>query len=336
MAITLADAALNTLSDVDLAVIDEFRKESWLLDNLTFDEAVNPVGGGATMTYAYTRLKTERSAAFRAVNNEYTAAQAERERVSTDLKQLGGVFQVDRVLAHNGPSQTDEVTFQMGQVIKSSTAKFQDEVINGDTGVDANGFDGLDKILTGASTEIIPGGSSMYVDWRLGTTINTEALSHSAIDLLDQLVAMLDSPATGLLMNKTMRTIVRGIARRAGFWTREKNEFGQVVEYFHDTPLIDLGAKPGSNNPIIPIETRDADGAGGGGNITSLTDIYAVSLGQDSVHGVKSSNGPLIQTWLPDFSTAGAVKKGEVELGPVALAVKKTKSIAVLRNIKVG
>jgi hypothetical protein len=40
--ITLADAHLNALEDLDHLVIDEFRKSSWLLDNLTFHDAVNP------------------------------------------------------------------------------------------------------------------------------------------------------------------------------------------------------------------------------------------------------------------------------------------------------
>lgn len=40
MAITLADAKLNTQEDYDPAVIDEFRKNSVLLDSLVFDTAV--------------------------------------------------------------------------------------------------------------------------------------------------------------------------------------------------------------------------------------------------------------------------------------------------------
>ena len=51
MAVTLAEAKNNAVDDVDVAVIDEFRKESAILDALVFDDVVNPVGGGATMTY---------------------------------------------------------------------------------------------------------------------------------------------------------------------------------------------------------------------------------------------------------------------------------------------
>jgi hypothetical protein len=58
-------------------------------------------------------------------------------------------------------------------------------------------------------------------------------------------------------------------------------------------------------------------------------------VGLDAFHGVSTAGGQLVQTWLPDFSSAGAVKKGEVELGPVAVALKATKAAAVLRGIKV-
>ena len=38
--------------------------------------------------------------------------------------------------------------------------------------------------------------------------------------------------------------------------------------------------------------------------------------------------------WLPDFSTSGAVKKGEVEMN-AAIALKASKAAGVFRNIKV-
>lgn len=331
MAITLADAKLNTQDDIDLTVIDEFRKESWLLDNLAFDPATNPAGGGATMTYGYTRLKTERAAAFRAINSEFTAAQAVRERKSTDLKVLGGSFEIDRVLANLGPSASNEVAFQMSQVIKSTRTKFQDEVINGDVAADANGFDGLDKALAGSSTELIPG-TAKYVDW---TAIDTQDKAHSAMDLLDEFLSILDGTPTAILANRKAITRLRSLARRAGYFERTKDDFGRTVESYNGIVFVDLGAKPASNDPIIPIETRDPDGAGAGGEQTGLTDIYAVRLGLDGFHGVTTVGSNLILTHMPDFSTAGAVKKGEIEMGPVSVVLKQTKAAAVLRNVKV-
>ncbi|MFG6377989.1 MAG: phage capsid protein, partial [Lachnospiraceae bacterium] len=68
MAVTLAEAQKNVQDDLQIGVIDEFRKSSFILDHITFDDAVSPTGGGATLTYGYTRLTTQPTAAFRKVN----------------------------------------------------------------------------------------------------------------------------------------------------------------------------------------------------------------------------------------------------------------------------
>jgi len=81
----------------------------------------------------------------------------------------------------------------------------------------------------------------------------------------------------------------------------------------------------------VDVHVSTAGGSGLGG----LTDIYAVRFGLDAFHGV-SVPGNLINQWLPDFTTAGAVKKGEVEMGPVAVVLKASKAAGVLRNCKVA
>lgn len=335
MAITLADAKLNTTDDLDLMVIDEFRKSSWLLDNLTFDQAVNPAGGGATLTYGYTRVVSERGAAFRPYNTEYATAQAKRQRYTVDLSPLGGAFEVDRVLANLGPAATNEVAFQMRQQIKAARTFFSDQVINGvrdETPEAEQGFDGLDVALSGSSTEM---GAGESVDWTGATLGTDQAKAHEALDLLDEFLSQLDGEPSALLGNKKTLARVRSLARRAGYYTRSENAFGQTVESYNGIPFVNLGDKAGSTDPIIPVESRDVDGAGAGGTITGLSDLYAVRLGEDGFHAVSTTGAALVRQWLPDFSTQGAVKKGEVELGPVATVLKATKAAAVLRNIKV-
>lgn len=332
MPVTLAQAKLNAQDDLDMLVIDEFRKSSAILDALTFHDAVNPSGGGSTLTYGYHRLITQPTAAFRAINSEYVASEVTKQRYTTDLKVLGGSFQIDRVLA--GIAAGAEVTLQMSQKIKATRTKFQDEVINGDTAVDADGFDGLDKALTGSSTELIPNSTTTkYVDWTAVTSVDDTP--HQAIDLLDEFLALLDGEPTMLLANKKALAKVRSIARRAGYYSRDRNDFGQGVERYGNVLLVDPGDKAGTSTPIIPIETRDPDGAGAGGNITGLTDIYAVRFGLDGFHGVSVAGGQLVNTWMPDFTKSGAVKTGEVEMGPVTVALKATKAAGVLRNVKV-
>ena len=44
-----------------------------------------------------------------------------------------------------------------------------------------------------------------------------------------------------------------------------------------------------------------------------------------------STTGDLFAQWLPNFDDAGAVKPGEVELGPVAIAAKRTRGAGAFR-----
>jgi hypothetical protein len=324
--VTLAQAKLNATDDLDVAVIDEFRKESYVLDNMPFDDVVNAAGGGATLTYGYTRLVTESAAAFRAINAEYTKSEATKQRITVDLKVFGGAFDIDRVLA--GIARGAEVTLQMQQKIKAARALFHDAFINGDSAVDANSFDGLDKALTGTTTEFRP---LQATDW---TGINSESAAHDQLDALDEFLALLDGEADAILGNKKAIGKVRALARRAGYFTRDRNDFGRQVERYGNIVLVDMGDKPGSSSPIVPIETRDPDAGGAGGNVTGLTDLYAVRFGTDALHGISRAGAPLIQQWLPNFDEAGAVKTGEVEM-VAATALKRTKAAGVFRNIKV-
>lgn len=98
MAITLAEVQKNVQDDLQMGIIDEFRKSSWLLDNLTFDDVVSPTGGGSTFTYGYTRVITQPIASFRAINSEYTKSNVSKQRYTADLKVFGGAFEIDRVL----------------------------------------------------------------------------------------------------------------------------------------------------------------------------------------------------------------------------------------------
>lgn len=334
--VTLAQAKLNATDDIDVQIIDEFRKSSALLDAMTFDDAVSPTGGG-TLIYGYTRQATQRAAAFRAINAEYTPTEVTKARFTVELKPLGGSFQIDRV-SHRLGRAAAETSFQLAELIKATRTKFSDAVINGDTAVDANGFDGLKKALVGSSTElgITDGSVTAGLDWR-AATIDTQPEAFAAIEWLDALLDALNSREdVVILANTAAITRIRSIARYAGYLTQAEDAFGRRIETYAGVRFIDMGEKAGSSSLIIPTETRDLDLGAGTTNVTGLTDVYAVRLGMDAFHGVAEVNSPLVRTWLPDFTTAGAVKTGEVEMGPVAVALKATKAAAKLTNVKVA
>lgn len=325
MPISLAEGKNNATTDMDVAVIDEFRMTGAIADSLIFDDVVNPAGGGNTLTYGYRRLVTQATASTREINTEYTDQNVTTEPVVTELAVLGGSFAVDRVVAKIGPAASGSVALNMSQKIKSTNAKFADLVINGDKATDANGFDGLDKALNGSSTEFNAAGTTDWSDF----DTNPRA-EHKALDVIDEFLGTLDGAATVLVGNARVLARVRAAVRRAGMYTRNPVEAlvddqGRPIERetYGNITLIDAGAKAGSNDPIIPITA-------------GLTSLYAYRVGLDGFHGISTIGGSIAQAWLPDFTKAGAVKRGEVELGPIGVALKSTKAAAVFRNIKVA
>jgi len=318
MAVTLAEAKKNVQDDLQIGVIDEFQKSNWLLNNLQFDDVVSPTGGGATLTYGYTRLITQPTAAFRAINTEYTPQEVTKQRYNADLKVFGGTFQIDRVIAGMG-GIASEVTLQMSQKIKAAQALFNNTVINGDSAVDAQAFDGLEKAITGSTTEYNPAAA---ID--LSSSSAVDANYKVFLDEIDEFLALLDGKPTALLTNAKLLAKIRACARRSSSFTETKDEFGRNISAYDGIPLIDVGEKPGSNQLVIPIDAT-----------LKTTSLYAVRLGMDGFHGISMAGQPPIKTWLPDFSTAGAVKSGEVEM-VAAVALKATKAAGVMRKLKVG
>ena len=324
MAVTLAEAKNNALEDYDPFVIDEFRKSSVILDSLIFDDAVNPAGGGATLDYSYRRQETQPTAEFRAINTEYLPSTTTTKKYSTTLAVLGGAFEIDRILANIGPKGSDEVTRNINDKVKAAITLFQDTVINGDVGVNDKAFDGLDKALTGSSTEMKP--TSDTYDW---TDLEGEK-GNKAIDTLDEFLDLLDGTPTIVVGNKKALARVRAMVRRTSMYVREPidglaNANGRPIsrESYGGILFADAGEKAGSNDPIIPIAE---DGT---------TSLYAYRVGLDGFCGITTTDGTLVKTWLPDFTQPGAVHRGEVELGPVGVALKATKAAGVLRKIKV-
>lgn len=315
MAVTLAQARLNVTDDLQAGIIDEFAKSSYILNNIPFADVVSPVGGGATLTYAYTRQITQPTADFRKINAEYTTHEVQKQRYTTDLKVFGGAFEIDRIIAGMG-GIVDEVAWQSAQKVKAASALFSDTIINGNSSVDEDVFDGLDVALTGSDTEV-----TNSID--LSTSANVTSNYMAFLDILDEFLSKLDGAPSALLMNGNMAAKLRAVARRASMYQTTKDNYGRQVEMYGNIPFIDLGAKPGSNDPIVA--TKSGDGT---------SPIYAVRFGMDAFHAISMAGQPPVKIWLPDFNTAGAVKKGEVEM-VAGCALKTTKSCGVLRGVKI-
>ena len=294
MAITLEEAKKNVQDDLQMGVIDEFQKSNWILEHIPFDDAVSPTGGGATPSYSYTRLKTQPTAEFREINKEYTPSEVTKERHTVEIKLFGGAYEIDRVIASMG-GIVSEVELQQAQKIKAAQALFNDTFINGDSGVNTKAFDGLDKALTGSSTEYNKGNT---ID--LSTSELVTNNFQYFLDMLDEFLGGLDGTPSFIAGNNKLIAKLRACARRASMYSVTKDNWGNQVESYGGIPFIDMKTKPGTNDEVIDIDSSSGE-----------TSLYVARLGMDGLHAVSFAGVAPVQTWLPDFTRSEERRVGK-------------------------
>lgn len=329
MPVTLEQAKVAMATPYEQNVIDEFRRRSFLMDQLTYDNAVSPGTGGSNLVYGYTQLKTPATAQFRNINEDYTPQEAVRASKTVPLKILGGSYQIDRVIQSTS-GQINEAAFQSRQKIIGAANLFHYTVINGDSAVDEKSFDGLNKMLTGTDTEL-------NTDKILDLTDPT-ADKYAILEALDAFLAELDGRPSMIMGNTKLITKLKGAARRAGYMTQSEDAFGRTVQGYDGIPFVDLGyfaeveGENTTTKPVIDVHTREINET----EVTGLTDLYAVNLALDGFHGVTTTGENAgIRAYLPNFNSPGTVKTGDVEM-VAGIALKQTRKAGVLRNIKVS
>ena len=328
MAITLNDMREGMTDKVKAGVIDVFLKESAVLQELPFDDAIS-AAGGSTLVYGYVQEKLPAQTAFRALNTEYEPNEAQVEKKSVELKIFGGSFNIDRVLKQ-AEGMFNSVAFQMKEKIKAAVALFHDSMINGDAAVDANGFDGLDKFLVGQKTEY---NTDAYIDLSTKT-----ALEENAAAFYEKLKKLISATgADAIMVNEDMKLKIESVAAYLGYKTETEEAFGKSYTKIGNVRIMELGNKVAvdgdtvTEEPIIAVKERTVAGSA----VKGITDIYGVHFGvEDGFHGVTLTGDSGITQYLPDFNQPGAVKTGEVEM-VACVALKKTKAAGVLRNIKI-
>lgn len=318
MPLTLAQAKVGMADKVDQMVVDEFRRESFLLDRLIFDNSVSPGTGGSTMTYSYMQLLTPSTAQGRKLNEEYKPGEALKTKKSADIKIFGGSFQVDRVLEDTAAKS--EIAFQLQQKTKAAANKFHYDFINADATTHETDFDGLDKLVTGSSTEAIPATS---ID--LSTTAKIAENAKDFAFAFDNWLSTLDGKPDMLLMNRRMKTIMGAVARELKYYTQSEDAFGRKVDNYDGIPMVDIGEYYNGTNTVPCVAIVET---------TKETSIYAIQISLEGVHGISPKGDKIIKTYLPDMKAPGAVKTGEIEM-LAGIVLKNTKKAGAFRKVKV-
>jgi hypothetical protein len=262
MAVTLAQAAPLSQDDLQRGVVETFVWESVVLDRLP----LMPVEGNA---YAYNSEATLPGAAFRAVNAAYVESTGTVNQDTETLYILGGDADVDTFIQKTRSNLNDQRAVQTRLKVKAAVATFQDAFINGDNGTNPEEFDGLVQRLTGGAV-IEAGGAG---NDGLPIVGADDDARHAFMDALDEAIAYVQGTPDALYMNSIIRAKLASAARRLGFWDRQRDEFGRIVEFYNGIPMLDIGDDV-AGNPIIPVnETQGAS--------TDSSSIYVVKWTED-------------------------------------------------------
>ncbi|MFF7408705.1 major capsid protein [Streptomyces lydicus] len=262
MALTLAQAAVLSEDDLQRGVLETFVQESPVLDRIPF----LTIAGNA---YAYNSEATLPGVEFRSVNNGYGESTGTVVQKSESLVILGGDADVDRFIVQTRGNLNDQRAIQTRMKVKAASYKFQDAFFNGDTAVDANGFDGLKKRLTGAQV-LSAGTNGIPVVGNGGSDVQM------FLDQLDNLLAAvpgINGSNGAIYMNASVLNKLRSAIRRAGLDTTLLQDVaGKRSIQWNGIPILDAGNSPTGVSVLPQTETQ------GSSNVTSS--IYAVRFGQ--------------------------------------------------------
>lgn len=262
MALTLTESAKLSTTTLQRGVIESFIQASPILDRIP----LMPIEGNA---YAYNEEATLPGVAFRDVNEGYTESTGTVNQKTETLKILGGDADVDRFIVQTRGNLNDQRATQTAMKVKSLSYAFSNAFFNGDVAVDAKGFDGLKKRLTGG--QVIDAATN-------GLPILGSGASdiHAFFDKLDELIAAVPglTPENGALYARLpILQRIRSAARRISadvFVEQDVN--GKRVLKWNGIPILDPGTTAAGVDVITQTETQ------GTSNLASS--IYAVRYGE--------------------------------------------------------
>lgn len=270
MAVTLAQAATLSQNDLQAGVLETFVRESVILDRIPFMD----IEGNA---YAYNEEATLPGVEFRAVNAGYTESTGTVNQKTESLVILGGDADVDTFVQKTRSNINDQRAVQTRLKVKAASYKFGDTFFNGDTGVDANSFDGLKKRITGG--QVLTSGTN-------GAPIlgNGGSDAHDFLDRLDALIAAVPGCEV-LYVNAAARTKILSTLRRLNVYTETIGRLPEPMQQgatstveariptYNGIPLVNPGENLAGTAILPQNETA--------GSNSDCTSIYAVRFGED-------------------------------------------------------
>jgi HK97 family phage major capsid protein len=218
MALTLAESAKLSTDMVLAGVVETVIKEEHVLDALPFIQ----VQGNS---FVYNRLNNEPAISFFAVGDSWTESTPDFTKVTVNLSILGGDADVDNFIRQTRSNVQDIEAAVIQQKAKALARKWADTFVNGDTGVDAKSFDGIDKICAGlpASQTVSMGAN--------GATLT--------LAKLDELIDAVKTKNIALVMSRRSRRTLQGLVRSSGAVLESRpGNFLEWVQMYNGVPIF--------------------------------------------------------------------------------------------------
>jgi len=268
MALTLTEAAKLSEDSLLKGVMETIVKDSPVLQQLPFAE----VSGNSLK---YNQENALPSVAFYAVGDTWAESTPTFTQKTATLSILGGDADVDSYLQQTRSNYQDIQAAVIEMKAKALRHKFEDTFVNGDTGSDANAFDGIDKLC--------PSGQTLS----MGTNGDTLNLAR-----LDELIDLVKGQKPDLLLvSRRSRRKLNALMRAAGIVEQRQDEFGTFIQLYNGIPVHvnDWIA----DNKVV-------------GTSSDCSTIYGICLGEGAVCGLQ--NGSLQVELVGKLQTKDAVR----------------------------
>lgn len=256
---TLAELSKLEKDTLRKSVIDTIIEECPAMELIPWET----IGALSTTMVEYQSLP---SVGFRKVNEGYVESTGKFGQRSEVVSLFGLDIDTDIAVARAKNTIGDARAIQQKMALKAVSMAFTDKLINGDSTVDVNEFDGLAVRSAAISQEI---------DLDLATdegVFHDTASENKFIDKLDELMYSIDGHKPDLMfMNKYVLLAIRSVLRRRGLLDTTQDMFGRKIDMYAGARLLDAGANAAGTEIITKTETKGMSTAVG-------SSIYAVKF----------------------------------------------------------
>ena len=260
MALTLAEAAKLSNDILLQGVVETIIKDSPILQQLPFIEIV---GNGLT----YNQEKTLPTIDFYDVGDPWAESTPTFEQKTANLKIMGGDADVDNFLKATRSNIQDLEAAVIELKTKALRRKFEETFIYGDSETNGKQFDGLRKLITTASDQVIA----------MGATGDTLTLAK-----LDEIIDTIKGGKPDmLLMSRRSRRKINALVRAAGgMMETDRDKWGNFIQLWDGIPI-------GVSDWILDthVLTDGVETATTGGTCST---IYTMQFGEGGLCGLTS------------------------------------------------